>query len=115
MVSINKLKIIDELTNGSPNRLRDSYFIKNNIELYNEIIEFTKNISDIRFPYKVWHWVNNNSDYMRCYCGNRLSEKMNWREGYKKYCSNKCSSNSEETKEKLKKNQFRKMGSNTLF
>jgi hypothetical protein len=34
---------------------------------------------------------------------------MNWKEGYKQYCSNKCSSNSELTKNKLKI-VFRKSG-----
>lgn len=110
MASIDKLKIIEDLIDGSPNRLRESYFIKNNTDLYKEIIDYTSNISDIRFPYKVWHWVNNEPDYIRCYCGSRVSEKMNWRDGYKKYCSNKCSSNSEETKEKLKKTSLEKWG-----
>lgn len=110
MASLDKLKIINDLLHGSPNRLRESYFIKNNTELYNEIIEYTKNISDIRFPYKVWHWINDESDYIKCSCGNRVSENMNWRGGYKKWCSNKCSSNSSETKEKLKKTNLKKFG-----
>lgn len=110
MVSIDKLKIIDDLIDGSPNRLREKYFIKNNPNIYNEIIEYTSKISDIRFPYKVWHWVYSEPDYIRCSCSKRVSEKMNWREGYKKWCSNKCSSNSEETKQKLKKTSLEKWG-----
>jgi hypothetical protein len=110
MVSIDKLKIIDDLIDGSPNRLREKYFIKNNPNIYNEIIEYTSKISDIRFPHKVWHWVNNEPYYIRCSCGKRVSEKMNWREGYKKWCSNKCSSNSEEIKQKLKKTSLEKWG-----
>jgi hypothetical protein len=110
MVSMDKLKIIDDITQGSPNRLRESYFIKYHKDVYDNILIYTKNISDIRFPYKVWHWVNNESNYITCYCGRRVSEKMNWREGYKKYCSNKCSANSQETKDKLKNTSLEKWG-----
>jgi len=110
MSSFNKLEIINKITSGYPNRLREKWFIKNSPDLYDEIIEFTKDISDIKFPFKVWHWVNNVKDYMRCYCGNRLSQNMNWKEGYKKYCSNKCSANSEKTKEKLKETLLSKWG-----
>jgi hypothetical protein len=105
-----RLFIINNIISKSPNRLRESYFIKNHMAVYNEIIEFTKNINDIKFPFKVWHWVNNEPNYMRCYCGNKLSAKMNWMDGYKNYCSNKCSSNSESTKEKTKKSLLKKYG-----
>lgn len=110
MSSLYKLSLIEEITKGSPNRLRESYFAKNNLKIYNDILEYTSNISDIRFPFKIWHWVNNEPEYIRCYCGNRVSENMNWKDGYKKYCSNKCSSNSEETKTKLKKTNLEKWG-----
>jgi hypothetical protein len=110
MSSISKLEIINKITSGSPNRIREKWFVKNSPETYNQIIEFTKNISDISFPFKIWHWVNNKEDYMRCYCGKKLSQNMNWKNGYKKYCSNKCSANSEETKDKLKKTALEKWG-----
>jgi hypothetical protein len=99
---MNKIKIIENIIKGSPNRLRDSYFIKNNKDIYDEIIDYTSDISDIRFPFKIWHWVNNRPDYVSCYCGGRVSPKMNWRDGYKEFCSNKCSSNNESTRYKLK-------------
>ncbi len=100
---MNKIEIIENIIKGSPNRLRDSYFIKNHKDVYNEIIDYTSDISDIKFSFKVWHWVNNISNYVTCYCGVRVSPKMNWRDGYKEFCSNKCSANSESTRNKLKK------------
>jgi hypothetical protein len=107
---VDRLEIIENLTGGVPNRMREKYFITNNPELYNQIIEFTKNISDIRFPHRVWHWVNGESDYIRCLCGRRVSQKMNWKNGYKKWCSNKCSSNSRQTAEKRMKTVLEKWG-----
>ena len=99
---MNKIQIIENITKGSPNRLRSSYFIKNHKDVYDEIINYTSNISDIKFPFKVWHWVNQVPNYVTCYCGNRVSPKMNWKDGYKEFCSNKCSSNSQSTRDKLK-------------
>jgi hypothetical protein len=107
---MNKIEIIDNITNKSPNKLRESYFIKYHKDLYSEIIDYTKHINDIKFPIKVWHWVNNKPNYITCYCGNRVSTKMNWRDGYKEFCSNKCSANSESTKNKLKKTLKDKYG-----
>jgi len=107
---MDRLRIINKITNGYPNRLKESYFIKNHKSVYDEIILFTQDIKDIKFPFKVWHWVNNEPNYMTCYCGNRVSPKMNWCDGYKQYCSNKCSANNIETKNKLKNTLLDKYG-----
>lgn len=112
MESVDKSKIIDQIIGNSPNRLRESYFHTHHRDLLFTILEFTLNISEIRFPYKVWHWVNNQPLYITCSCGVRVSENMNWRLGYKKFCSNKCSSNSLETKTKLKETNQRNWGVN---
>ena len=109
MSSLNKTEIIENITDGSPNRLRESYFLKYHKDLYYEIMNFTKYI-DVKFSFRVWHWVNNEPSYITCYCGNRVSPKMNWKEGYKQYCSNKCSSNSELTKNKLRETALKKWG-----
>lgn len=107
----NKLKIIDEFIDGSPNRLREKYFVKYNIDLYNEISSYTKNI-DVPFKQKIWHWVNSINDYVYCIqCDiNRVSFKMNWKDGYKDFCSNKCSSNSEQFKVKSEKTLIERYG-----
>ena len=97
MSIVEKTKIIDNIILNSPNRLRDKYFIRYSFDLYNEILLYTKTI-DISFKQRVWHWVNNESDYIYCKeCNlNRVSFKMNWRDGYKEFCSNKCSSNNKQ-------------------
>lgn len=105
-----KFKIISDILDGSPNRLREKYFIENYIDVYNEIINYTSDISDIKFKFKVWHWVHNVPNYMLCYCGNRLSNNMNWLDGYKKFCSNKCSSNSKDVRDNTKKTILLKYG-----
>ena len=107
---MSKINIILSITKGSPNRLRESFFIKENIEIFNEIINYTSNINDIMFKYKVWHSVNNEPNYILCECGNRVSGNMNWLNGYKKYCSNKCSSNNKELRENSKKTLLEKYG-----
>ena len=108
MFKVDRYETIENILNGSSNRLREKYFIKHNEDVYNKIISF----SDIEtsFKYKVWHWVNDEPDYIYCYCGNRVSEKMNWVQGYKEYCSNKCSSNSIVVKDKLKTTNLLKYG-----
>lgn len=110
MASNYKADLINDIVKDSHNRTRESFFCKNYNELYKEIIEYTINLKDIKFPFRIWHWINNEPNYIRCYCGNRVSQTMNWRNGYKKYCSNKCSSNSNKTKEKTKKTILEKYG-----
>ena len=105
-----KFKIISDIINGSPNRLRERFFIKNAKEVYDEIIQYTNEINDIEFKFKIWHWVNNIPYYILCECGNRLSTNMNWIDGYKKFCSNKCSANSKQTKDNTKKTLLNKYG-----
>lgn len=109
MSSLEKIKLIEDITGSSPNRLREKYFNKNYPDIFNEILSYTKDL-DLKFPFRVWHWVNDVPHYVKCYCGKRVSTKMNWKDGYKSYCSNKCSANSENTKDKLKKTNLEKWG-----
>lgn len=105
-----RYKIIDKIVNGNSVRLRRPYFEKNYINVYNQIIEFNKKISDIPFIQMIWHWVNNSSNYYLCCCGKRTSFNKNWENGYKKYCSTKCSHSSDETKMKRKATTLLKYG-----
>ena len=84
MSFLEKIEIIDKLIGGSPNRLREKFFINNNIELYNDIVSYTCDL-DLTFKQRIWHWVNDKADYIYCEeCNtNRVSFKMNWRDGYK--------------------------------
>ena len=107
---MNRIDIIYGIIKGSPNRLREKYFIKNNKAVYDEIILFTKNISDIPFKFKVWHWVNDKPDYILCKCGNRVSTHIKWEDGYRKFCSVKCASNDIELRERAKNTLLHRYG-----
>lgn len=103
-----KTEIIEIIDN--PLKLRESYFINNYMEIYNSIIEFTINL-DIPFKQRIWHYINDESDYIVCKkCKNRVSFNRNWKLGYKEYCSTKCSQSSQLTKEKRKKTNLEKWG-----
>lgn len=89
------LKIID-----NSQKLRESYFINNYIEIFYLIKDYTKNL-DIPFKQRIWHFLNKEPDYIKCkVCGKRVSFNKNWLDGYKSYCSQKCAQSSEETKNK---------------
>lgn len=107
---MDKLKIILDILDGSPNRLRDKYFIKYHNEIFMSIQNYSSKISDLKFKQKVWHWVNDIDSYVLCKCGERVSTTMNWQEGYKKFCSAKCSANDKTTRENAKKTLIEKYG-----
>ena len=100
--SMSKKEIIDNIINGSPNRLREKYFFKYYKDVYDIIFEFTSKISDIPFKWKVWHWINNIDTYILCKCGKRVSAHLKWSDGYRNFCSVKCASNDIGFREKSK-------------
>lgn len=108
-----RLKIINDILDGSSNRLRESYFMKNNNDIYHVIIDFTKNI-DIDFKQKLWHWVNNKPDYIKCACGNNVSFNKNWQDGYRYGCSSICTQKNPQTKEKRKKTCLKVYGTDNV-
>ncbi len=107
---LDRLDIINNLVVSYPARMRESYFIKHNIVLYNEIINFCCDISDLSFVQKIWHWVSDSSVYFRCKCGNKTSFNRNWKDGYRKFCSAKCAQTEESSKEKRRKTNLEKYG-----
>lgn len=107
---MDRIKIIQDFLDNSPNRLREKYFIKYNYSLYNEIIEFTANLIDIPFKWKVWHWMNNKPNYQLCKCGNRVTTHISLEDGYRKFCSPKCASNDPELRANAKKTLVEKYG-----
>ena len=109
-MNINKKVLIDEILNGSSTRLREKYFNNNYNDVYQEIVQFCLNINEIPFKQKLWHWVNDEPNYINCYCGNKVKFNRNWLDGYKKYCSPKCSANNKLTKEKRLRTTLDKYG-----
>ncbi len=103
-----RIKLIDDISDGSPSRLRESYFIKNYNSVYTDISNFCKDV-DIPFIQKIWHWVNN-SHHFNCYCGNETTFNRNWKDGYRLYCSPKCAQSKKDTKEKRKSTNLKKYG-----
>jgi hypothetical protein len=67
-------------------------------------------LEDISFKEKMWLWVNDMSTYYTCICGKRTNFNKNWNDGYKKYCSSKCSQSNPLTKEKRKNTVLNKYG-----
>jgi hypothetical protein len=108
-MNTDKIKLINDITNDKPIRLRESYILNNYPDTYKDIIEFTKNI-EVPFIQKLWHWVNDLDTESLCKCGNKKSFNRNWKDGYKKYCSQKCAQSDRDTKEKRKKTNLEKWG-----
>lgn len=105
-----RMLIIKNILDNKSSRLRESYFKNNYNEIYEEIYEFSKNINDIPFVQKVWHYVNDYNNYYLCKCGNKTSFNRNWLDGYKKSCSAKCAQSDDDVKEKRKKTTIEKYG-----
>ena len=103
-------KKIDDIILGSPNRIRESYFLNNHIDIYNDIQKFCEKILDLSFSQKIWHWINNIDTYYLCKCGKRITFNKNWLDGYRNGCSAKCSQSSSLTKEKRKKTNIERYG-----
>ena len=103
-----RYKIISDILQNTPNRLRESYFYKNHNTVYNEIINYTK--IDLPFKQKIWHWVYEHTFIPSCKCGKLTNFNKNWTNGYKKYCSSKCAQSSKDTKNKRKQTNIKKYG-----
>src|SRR5690606_30183057 len=101
---------IRNLIGDSSSKLREGYFIKHDINLYNEIVEFTKDIENLKFPQRIWHWVNDHPNEYLCSCGNKITFHRNWKDGYRTACSTKCAQSKNSAKEKRKKTNILKWG-----
>ena len=105
-----KIDCINKILDGSPNRMREKYFIKYHTQIYDEIIKFTRDVNDIPFKFKVWHWVNDEPNYILCKCGKKVKSHISWQDGWRKFCSTKCSANDLDKKEKSKNTILNKYG-----
>ena len=110
MIQNDRLKIVNDIVNGSSIRFRESYIKNNHSDFYDMIVSLYSNLEDISFKEKMWLWVNDIFTYYTCTCGTRTKFNKNWNDGYKKYCSGKCSQSSPLTKEKRKNTVLNKYG-----
>jgi hypothetical protein len=100
------------------NKIRESYFINNFIEIWNEIENYYLGLNliiDITFKDKIWLWVNNELDLPKCFCGNYTKIYPNWIDGYRRNCSVKCSSKDPIRIENAKKSTIEKWGNENYF
>ena len=93
-------KAILEILDGSPSRLRESFFDKNYTDLKKSIDDFCINIENISFKEKMWHWTNEIDVPFTCKCGKGTTFNKNWLDGYRQYCSPKCAQSDKATKDK---------------
>lgn len=107
---MSKLEKIDEILQDKGNRLRESYFNKNYPDILEDVKSFCINLTDLPFNQKLWHWVNDYPNNFTCKCGNTTTFNKNWKDGYRKYCSAKCSATDLSTKEKRKNTNLEKWG-----
>jgi hypothetical protein len=105
-----RVKVIEEILDGSSTRLRESFFSKNHPDILEEVINWSYHIEDISFKERLWYWVNNIKSELLCHCGSRTTFYKNWLDGYRKYCSPKCAQSQECTKEKRKRTNLEKWG-----
>lgn len=107
---MDRLQRILEILDGSPNRMREKFFVTYHLDLFNQIIEFTNSIQDIPFKFRVWHWVNEINSLPKCECGKPVSRHIAWQDGYRRWCSAKCAANSHEVRCNAKKTLLERYG-----
>ncbi len=83
----------------------DSWWINRNlIQKKNEIIDLTNYLPvTSSITERVYHIYHGYTSIKKCYCGNDVTF-LNFKSGYRNYCSLSCSHQSEERNEKIKKN-----------
>lgn len=91
--------------NISGKKCTEKWLSKNNNELYNNIIEWCNNIDilkNVEFKVKVYHFITELKEFPLCpTCGKQLKYSR-IKDGYRKYCNDKCVKDSKEYKEKWK-------------
>jgi len=88
--------------NISGKKCTEKWLSKNNNLVYQSIIDWCGNIPDLQnleFKRKVFHYINELSEVPSCKCGNMVGYRR-IRDGYSKYCSDKCVKSSDDYYEK---------------
>ena len=85
------IKKITDLNDKSGKLFKEKYIKKYYINLYNNIINYSKkyNFENLNFKEKMYYYYNNIKEIKRCKCGNNLTF-ISFTKGYSKYCSKKC-------------------------
>lgn len=109
MLDLEKFFIIE---NKNGKKTQEKYLSEKYPKLYEDIINFNKkNLDDISFQEKIWHFINNVDTKVLCYnCKKELKFKRSLSEGYGKYCSLKCTNSCPNHIEKTKETNINKYG-----
>ena len=106
---MDNIRIISDITNDIPVRMRESYFKTNYPHIHQKIVEYTSDL-DIRFIQRVWHWVNHYPTNYICKCGKSTTFNKNWKDGYKVSCSAKCAQSNQSVKDKRRDTNIERWG-----
>jgi hypothetical protein len=90
-------------------KLSKSYIKSNHTKLYQKIINFNSCFNDIKWKQQLYNYKKNITEIPKCYCGNSL-KFIDYKKGYREFCSRKCMLNSDDIKEKRKKTNLKKYG-----
>jgi len=99
--------MINILTNNFGHCIKESKLCAIDINLYNKIIEY--NVSKLPWNQMVYNYLNSMAKLPKCACGGEL-KFISFKEGYRKYCSIRCATNSLEYKEKKENTLIEKYG-----
>jgi len=97
------IKFFEEKIYKNSNRLKEKFISKNFNGFYNFILN---EFEGSTFLEKLFIFYKGHA---LCYCGHK-PKFINFKKGYLKYCSIKCSSNNKEVREKYKKTCINKYG-----
>jgi hypothetical protein len=103
--------------NKSGYKSRENWLKKNNNDLYLKIINHCSgDLEKLSFKEKIWYFINDKKEIVKCECGKNLKFKNSLSSGYGKYCSLSCSNSSESRVESIKKTNLDRYGvSSTLM
>jgi len=83
--------------------------MKNEPEMFNEIINYSLNIQLNNFTQMYYNYINEVTEIHKCYCGNDCGF-ISLKGGYRVFCSVKCASNSEMVKNKISETCYDRYG-----
>lgn len=86
------------------NHSTEKWISKNYPMVYNDILSYTRDILNLDFKQKLWHYKNHVQHNVQCAntdCNNLVRFKGRWTVGYYKYCCQLCSVNDVEDKKAL--------------
>lgn len=99
--------------NISGKKCTEKWLSKNNVELYNKIVNWSniEPIKDLEFKCKIYHYIHNSYIIPTCLKCNKKVKYKRLKDGYQLYCSSKCQNSCDISKEKWK-NSWMKGNSN---